>query len=57
MKITIAYLPEEEPQAIADVAVLMQMHPGIKIRKSELHPPYKHTYLSTKKPKSKCEDE
>lgn len=50
LKITIAYLTEEEKEAAASVAALRQLHPGAKIRKSEAHPPFKHIYLTTKKP-------
>ena len=48
MKITIAHLPEEEQEAAADLAALRQLHPGIKVRKSDAHPPFKHIYLTTK---------
>ena len=50
MKISIAYLPEEQEAVAADLAVLLRQHPGIKIRKSDRHAPYKHVYLTTKKP-------
>ena len=49
MKITFSYLPEEEPEAAADVAALRQLHPRMKVRKSNVHPPFKHIYLTIKK--------
>ena len=49
MKITFSYLPEEEPEAAADVAALRQLHPRMKVRKSNAHPPFKHIYLTIKK--------
>lgn len=50
MKITIAHLPEEEQEAAASVAALRQLHPRLKVRKSDAHPPFKHIYLTMKKP-------
>ena len=52
MKITIAYLPDEEQEAAADLAALRQLHPRLKVRKSDAHPPFKHIYLTTKKPET-----
>ena len=54
MKITIAYIPEEEQEAAADLAALQQLHPRAKVRKSEAHPPFKHIYLTTTKPANHC---
>ena len=54
MKIKFSYLPEEEQEAAASVAVLRELHPGAKIRKSEAHPPFMHIYLTTKKPANHC---
>lgn len=56
MKITLAYIPDEEETATATVAVLRQLHPGAKARKSDRHPPFKHIYLTTKKPENPCRD-
>lgn len=42
MKITLAYIPDEEETATATAAVLRQLHPGAKVRKSDRHPPFKH---------------
>ena len=54
MKISMGYLPEEEQEAAADLAALRQLHPGIKVRKSDAHPPFKHIYLTTTKPVKSC---
>jgi len=48
-KITIAYLPEEKEGAAAVLAAFLRIYPGAKVRKSDLHPPFLHTYLTTKK--------
>lgn len=50
MKIKLTYLPEEESEAAADLAALRQLHPRLKVRKSDAHPPHKHIYLTTPKP-------
>lgn len=50
MKITIAYLPAEEQEASADLAALHSRHPGARVRKSDARPPFKHVYVTTKKP-------
>jgi len=55
MKITIAYIPEEQAEADADLSALLLHHPGAKVRKSDRHPPFLHTYLTTKKPETPCE--
>ena len=49
MKITFAYLPEEQEEAAAGVAALRQLQPRMKVRKSDAHPPFKHVYLTTPK--------
>lgn len=54
MKITFAYLPAEEQEAAADLAALQRLHPGVKVRKSDAHPPFKHFYLTTKMPEKPC---
>ena len=46
MKVKIAYLPEEEAVAAADLAALQLRHPDARIKTSDRHPPYKHIYLS-----------
>lgn len=50
MKITIAYLPAEDQEAAAVETAILQLFPGARIHKRAAHPPYKHTYLTTKKP-------
>lgn len=52
MKITIAYLPEEQQKANN---LLRCLHSFLgdsvdKVRESENHAPFKHTYLTTRKP-------
>ena len=54
MKLTIAYLPEEQEEAAACVAALRQLQPGIMVRESDRHPPFRHIYLTTKKPGNRC---
>jgi len=46
VKITLAYIPGEEPEAAADLAALVDRHPTARIRKSDRHPPFKHIYLA-----------
>lgn len=48
MKVTIAYLPDWEPLANAVVTAIRCIIPGIKVRKSDRHAPYKHIYLATR---------
>lgn len=55
MKITIAYLPEEEREANIIRWFIHGLCPGEKIRKSDRHPPFKHVYLTTKKPENTCD--
>lgn len=50
MKITIAYLPEEQEESAADLAALQRLHPRMKVRKSDAHPPFKHIYVTIPKP-------
>lgn len=50
MKFKIAYLPEEEQEAAADLAALLSRHPDARVHKSDKNPPFKHIYLTTKKP-------
>ena len=54
MKITVAYLPEEERDAAATLETLRRCHPGVQVRRSEKHPPFKHIFLATKKPGKPC---
>lgn len=55
MKVKISYKPEEEKKAAATVAALLQVLPGAKVRKSNRHAPFIHTYLTA--PKSEGESE
>lgn len=50
MKVKISYLPEEEKKAVASVVALLRVLPGAKVRKSDRHAPFIHTYLTTTKP-------
>lgn len=54
MKITIAYLPGEERSAGAIRAFIEGIIPGTKVRESDRHAPYKHIYLTTRKPENHC---
>ena len=49
MKITIAYTEESSADAAASVAALQKVLPGVKVKKSEKHPPFMHLYLTTPK--------
>ena len=57
MKIIVAYLPEEEREANCIRWSIHGMCPGTKVRKSDRHPPYKHIYLTTKRPETPCNSE
>ncbi len=52
MKITIAYLPEEEREADLINRFVQGLLPIEKVRKSDRHPPFKHIYLTTKRPET-----
>ena len=49
MKITIAYTPGEERDAVVIKAFVNGLCGPIKVRKSDRHPPFKHIYLTTTK--------
>lgn len=54
MKVTIAYLPGEEREAdILKRTVASIMEPA-KVRESERHAPYRHIYITTRKPENHC---
>ena len=55
MKIRIAYIPEEEREATAIMAVLRPLLPGARVRKSEGKPPFIHLFLVTKTGRKPCE--
>lgn len=50
MKLTLAYIPEEETAAVTIAADFQRKHPGAKVRKSDRHPPFRHIYMTTKNP-------
>ena len=50
MKISIAYLPEEHQAAGIIKRVICATFGGVKVRKSDRHPPFIHIYLTTTKP-------
>ncbi len=52
MKITISYLPEEEREAHIIHIFSQSLLGNVKVRKSDRHPPFKHIYLTTKKPET-----
>lgn len=54
MKISITYLPEEEREAHIIHIFAQGLLGNIKVRKSDRHPPFKHIYLTTKKPETPC---
>jgi len=54
LKLKLTYLPEEEREAAAALAVLLRRFPGARTRKSARHPPFLHLYLTTKKPETPC---
>ena len=47
MKITIAYLPEEEHAAAEDAALLLRRHPSGKLRRAASHDPWIQLYIRT----------
>lgn len=56
MKITIAYLPEEQQKANNLLRFLYSFLGDSvdKVRESDRHAPFKHTYLTTRKPETRC---
>jgi len=50
MKISVAYLPAEAREADLICRFVKGLLPAAKVHKSEVHPPFKHVYLTTKKP-------
>lgn len=49
MKWKCTYQPEEKEEAAADLAALLQRHPGAKVRKSTAEHPKLCVYLTTRK--------
>lgn len=56
MKITIAYIEAEEAEATAIADGVTKRYPLAKVKKSDRHSPFKHIYLTTKKPEKPCRD-
>jgi len=56
VKITLAYIPDEQEAVTTSVTALRHIFPNMKVRKSDRHPPFKHIYLTTKKPENPCRD-
>ena len=54
MKIKISYKPEEEKEAAASVVALLRILHGAKVRESDRHAPFKHTYITTRKAETDC---
>jgi len=54
MKITIAYLPDEDRNVGIIRAFVKGLFPETKVRESDRHAPFKHIYLTTKKPEKAC---
>ncbi|MDY4509118.1 MAG: hypothetical protein SPD95_10410 [Candidatus Faecousia sp.] len=54
MKISIAYLPGEDQEAGAVKSFIESSIPGVKVRESDRHAPFKHIYLTTKKAEIHC---
>ena len=50
MKISISYSPVEEREADLINRFVQGLLPIEKVRKSDRHPPFKHIYLTTKRP-------
>ena len=48
----LAYLPEEEREADLINRFVQGLLPIEKVRKSDRHPPFKHIYLTTKRPET-----
>lgn len=54
MKIQISYAAGEEQRAEAVKNSIVKSLCGVRIKKSDLHPPFKHIYITDgKKPKEK----
>lgn len=56
MKITVAFTPGEELAARTVEEFARAIFPTAKVRKSDLHPPFRHIYITTKIPKKRCEN-
>lgn len=50
MKMTIAYQSDEQKEADTVAAAMRSLLPAVKVRESDRHPPFKHIYMTIKKP-------
>ncbi|NLU24434.1 MAG: hypothetical protein GXW99_06940 [Clostridiales bacterium] len=50
MKVSIAYLPEEEKNAGLLLSFIRGLQPGVRVHKNDRCTPYIHLYMTTKKP-------
>jgi len=57
VKVIISYISEEQEDADAVLAALRPLLEWEKVRKSDRHPPFKHIYLTTKRPGTPCNSE
>lgn len=48
MKITIAYIPGEESEAILIRQFSNAVLGGVRVHENDRHPPFKHIYLTSK---------
>lgn len=48
MKIALTYQPQEAQQAARVIALVKNLCPGVKARKSDRHAPFIHVYLTIK---------
>lgn len=55
MKIAISYSPGEELAARTAEEFFRALFTDAKVKKSDRHPPFKHIYLTTKKPGNPCD--
>lgn len=53
MKIAVSYIGSEEQEAAGVLAALLELLPGVRVRKNESNPPFLHLYLTTKKPQKR----
>ena len=54
MKLKLTYQPEEQEEADADLAVLLQRHPGAKVRRDRSKAPQMVVYVTDRKPGTPC---
>lgn len=47
MKVKVSYMPEEEREATKVLKSLLNVLSGVKVRKSDRNPPFKHIYVAT----------